>query len=1698
MHVLRTRTARALGLVLILVLAATLARPQSVQTTTVTGTVYAAGGAPVSGTIQISWPAFTTAAGQAIAAGRVNVNIPANGQISVGLTPNIGAMPAGLYYTAVYHLADGTTSTEYWVVPNSIQATVGQVRAKLMPSAQAVQAVSKAYVDQSISQAVSSQISPSGGTLIGPLYLSGDPSQPGQAANKHYVDNAFAGALPLGGGVLSGPVTAKKIGAVFQADQFPVSDFGAQLQACINALDPNYGGTCDARNFGGSLNMASNLTVSRANVTINLPCSTIATAASIMVPAGTRNVTLHGCASRGTSAASGAQGGTVFLYSGSSTLLQVGDPSFAADTKGFRLDNAALNTTAAQSAAAQAIAISRTQEISLASLYLLGNGTQTALTLDGTGNYTGGTFEDLQFTGYQTAVNAIGHTISNPATSDWLNASAFVRMHIDCPTSSGSPIAGTVGINLAAGDGNTITGGDVESCSTALHLGPQAQNNTILGLRNENSTTQIQADPGSSYNNWITGGTMFTGKLVDQGTRNSFLDTFHRSFNALNGDWYGSQQDATVTNHFRLGTGTGNERGMLDRYQTDSGYRWTTGLSDAAAGEQYYQVLDELNSVYRLSIGQYNNGQSSTNNQTSLNSAGSGAVILNGSNNAGTGGVVFGSGGPASTTVATIDKSGNAHFTGTLLADGTSQSTGTMTVRNNTDSEVDYYLWPGATSSQKGSFTYKDFNGASQWYMLKDQNNNWALNSAVGGIDSFKAYQSSNSGDTYINAANPTGHIRLNYEAGAGAETDIYSGASSSLAAAFLNPTAIKFPGLAASSGKNCLQIDISGYITNTTAPCSSGSGSVGSGSSGQIAYYTANGTAISGTTTVPLAAGGTGAATAAAALANLGALPLGGGTLTGQLTATQFNGPVKGNVTGDVALASGLTFADSSVQTSSQQGALTGSANDSTARSAANAAQSAATQAESDAQTGIAGAAAAQVSANSAQTAAQSALAASNAAQGTASTALPANGATSTGSGSANVVAFPGAVAAGSTVTAPNLDMPVTALGCSAAASNNDTCLQAALAWAAAHPNSSLYVPPGTFQFLTPLAWTASATLRIRGAGYNTSALYYAGTANGSAPVNQAGATVTGDGAALYVNNGPGTGFGHVDLRDVAIGANTSVQYAFLGTQIGQSQMENVAFSGGSVSSFEGKFWNSQSDLRNLKVIGGGQPNIIQGQTTTCVNGLSFDQGPLNGNTSSMFASNNFSLTMPTVEFCSGIGLNLAMAASAVVNGGQISTNHQNLYVNCTSVAGCNANGNSIFAALFESGSVADQAYGAQLFANALFSGIGLQTFGPVVLENTQLSSLTAMTGYLAPTVRNIYTPYGFTNITDNSKDGIQVPRYMNSAASTTPDPTAKQEALYAAVPGAGAYFTPIHATYTFLVSTNGTYNIGSVPVTLGTAGWDARVKGTLAVGASPSTSWNRELTPSSPTVTFPDGGSLTLGYTSGHPLTWTIANETAGISGQVDIEFRPATAGGYAVPVYAEHWKRPVYLQGGFSFDGSRNITGLQGIGANLFSATGTFTTNHLVAVDANGTAKDSGVAAGGLAQSNENFYCQGVAGSSNTYMLAAHSNGVCTTAVSANAGISYAYNTTLSNLVVRCAATGVNTSSGVFTIYTQAVGAATMSSSALTATYGTATAQSIVQDTTHTVSLNAGDIFQIRYTTQASETLANCSVSVEVQPR
>jgi hypothetical protein len=206
-------TGKWVALCLIAMVLVWMASAQTVTTTTVQGTVYLANGLPGTGTLQLSWPAFTTANNQTVAAGRTTVTIGVDGFVSVNLAPNLGSWPAGLYYTATYYLSDGATSTEYWVVPAAAQASIAQVRAQVMPAAQAVQAVSKAYVDQAIQSIPQSSLTPFSGTMSGPLYLSGDPLQSLQAADKHYVDSALSQAVPLTGATLTGPINGPSLNA---------------------------------------------------------------------------------------------------------------------------------------------------------------------------------------------------------------------------------------------------------------------------------------------------------------------------------------------------------------------------------------------------------------------------------------------------------------------------------------------------------------------------------------------------------------------------------------------------------------------------------------------------------------------------------------------------------------------------------------------------------------------------------------------------------------------------------------------------------------------------------------------------------------------------------------------------------------------------------------------------------------------------------------------------------------------------------------------------------------------------------------------------------------------------------------------------------------------------------------------------------------------------------------------------------------------------------------------------------------------------------------------------------------------------------------------------------------------------------------------------------------------------------------------
>jgi len=206
------------------------AEAQGLQETTVQGIAYRANGTPAQGSVVVSWPSFTSAANQQVTAGSLSVN----------LTPNQGAYPAGTYYTAVYHLSDNTVQTQYWVVPAAAQATLASVQAQVIPATQAVQSVTKSYVDTAIANIGSGTIPASGGTMTGPLVLNADPTAALQAATKHYVDTTAATLLPKSGGTMTGPL-------VLAAD--PVAALQPATKNYVDNRTPisvlNYGARCD-------------------------------------------------------------------------------------------------------------------------------------------------------------------------------------------------------------------------------------------------------------------------------------------------------------------------------------------------------------------------------------------------------------------------------------------------------------------------------------------------------------------------------------------------------------------------------------------------------------------------------------------------------------------------------------------------------------------------------------------------------------------------------------------------------------------------------------------------------------------------------------------------------------------------------------------------------------------------------------------------------------------------------------------------------------------------------------------------------------------------------------------------------------------------------------------------------------------------------------------------------------------------------------------------------------------------------------------------------------------------------------------------------------------------------------------------------------------------------------------------------------
>ncbi len=244
-----SRRARRLFLLVVICTSAAALLAQGPALTTVNDTVFRADGSPATGTLLISWPAFTTSDGHAVAAGTRSIALSSTGTFSVQLAPNVGSTPTGITYTVVYQLSDGTVKTEYWAVGTISPETVAQVRtilgtgtpvgqlatqqyvnaalanvvhlsgnetitgakqfavAPILPSpTQAGQAVNKAYVDASVANSgggtVGNFVLKSGDTMTGPLTLPANPAAPMQASTKQYVDLSAANKPDLINGVV--------------------------------------------------------------------------------------------------------------------------------------------------------------------------------------------------------------------------------------------------------------------------------------------------------------------------------------------------------------------------------------------------------------------------------------------------------------------------------------------------------------------------------------------------------------------------------------------------------------------------------------------------------------------------------------------------------------------------------------------------------------------------------------------------------------------------------------------------------------------------------------------------------------------------------------------------------------------------------------------------------------------------------------------------------------------------------------------------------------------------------------------------------------------------------------------------------------------------------------------------------------------------------------------------------------------------------------------------------------------------------------------------------------------------------------------------------------------------------------------------------------------------------------------------------
>lgn len=295
--------------------------------------------------------------------------------------------------------------------------------------------------------------------------------------------------LPLGGGRLTGPLSAPAVNGVVNAYAQSGSDMCAKIEAAVTALGSG-GGLVDARGFSGTQACASNPLASIVpNTTLLLGNVTIQTAVPWAL--GTSSGTLNGITLEGTN-----PGYTRLVYTGTSAVNCVLCLNGTARS-GIWLDNfrnLMVYGGAGAGAVTDAIQATDTQRSEFSNLFAWG--------ATGCGMHTIGAVTD---TFYRIRVNKQDMEsvfrisgLTTPANGLCFDSSGGVQ------TTDGTVIdadvQGVTGIgwDLISASSMTFTSGTSESNGTGVSVSSASKENTLIGSDFEANSVQDMLDNGTS------------------------------------------------------------------------------------------------------------------------------------------------------------------------------------------------------------------------------------------------------------------------------------------------------------------------------------------------------------------------------------------------------------------------------------------------------------------------------------------------------------------------------------------------------------------------------------------------------------------------------------------------------------------------------------------------------------------------------------------------------------------------------------------------------------------------------------------------------------------------------------------------------------------------------------------------------------------------------------------------------------------------------------------------------------------------------------------------------------------------------------------------------------------------------------------------------------------------------------------------